>query len=233
MSLITSSNILSITTSIGESYTDLLSTLDSGSANSAISKMVDARQEIDTQQSESDFDDAGTLMDAVRNNELTLTNVVQTALEESVNALNAYYTSAQGTTFKAYWHGRSASYLVDFTTAFRDLWRSVRDEELCVLLASKSKSGGSWQTTSNVTTLERETTLDLRAGSVIGAADIVVTLTLVRTDSTVDVIVITIPSGAAEDTYYPINDSEQYLTISSVSCTGGTNGDVVEVWVRP
>jgi len=192
-----------------------------------------ARQEIDTQQSETDFDTAGTLMDAVRHNEVTLSSVIAAVLDESVTALNAYYTSAYSTSFKSYWHGRSSSYLVSFTTAFRDLWRSVLDEELCVLLASKTKSGGAWQATSTAASLERETTLDLRAGSVIGAADVVVTLTLVRADSTVDVIVVTIPAGAAEDTYYPINDTEQYLTITSISCDGGTNGDVIEVWVRP
>lgn len=233
MSLTTAANVLSITTALGEAYTDLQSTIDTGSPSSALSKLIAARQEIDTQQAEPDFDEATTWMSDVRNNEISLENTINNALDEAVNACNTYYVSAQSSSFKSYWHGRSSTYLVAFTTAFRALWRLVRDEELCVLVSSKTKSAGVWQATSSVNTLGRETTLDLRAGSTIGGADITVTLTLVRGDGTVDVIVMTIPSGAAEDTYYPINGTEQYLTVTDISCTGGTNADIVEVWVRP
>jgi hypothetical protein len=233
MPLTTASNILTITTALGEAYTDLQSTIDTGSASSALSKLIDARQEIDTEQAESDFDEGTTWMSAVRDNEASLQNIINNALDGAVNACNTYYVSAQGISFKSYWHGRSATYLVAFTTAFRNLWRLVRDEELCVLVSSKTKSAGVWQATSSVNTLGRETTLDLRAGSTIGAADITVTLTLVRGDGTVDVIVMTVPAGAVEDTYYPINGTEQYVTVTDISCTGGTNADVVEVWVRP
>jgi hypothetical protein len=233
MSLTTAANILSITTALGEAYTDLQATIDDGSPSSALSKLIAARQEIDTQQAESDFDEATAWMSDVRDNETSLENTINNALDEAVNACNTYYVSAQNSSFKSYWHGRSASYLVSFTTAFRNLWRLVRDEELCVLLSSKTKSGGVWQSTSTINTLGRETTLDLRAGSAIGGADITVTLTLVRGSGVVDVIVMTIPAGAALDTYYPINGSIEYLTITDISCTGGTNSDIVEVWVRP
>lgn len=233
MSLTTASNVLTITTALGEAYTDLKSTIDTGNNASAISKLADARQEIDAQQAESDFDEATTWMSAVRSNEASLANVINSALDNAVGSCNTYYVSTQSSSFKSYWHGRSAPRLVSFTTAFRDLWRLVRDEELCVLLSSKTRSAGVWQATSNVNTLGRKTTLDLRAGSLIGEKSITVTLTLVRGDGTVDVIVMTIPAATAEDTYYPINGTEQYLTITSISCTGGTNSDVVEVWVRP
>lgn len=233
MSLTTASNVLTITTALGDAYTDLISTIDTGNSASALSKLVDARQEIDTEQAEPDFDEATTWMSAVRDNETSLQNVINNALDGSVNACNTYYVSAYGSSFKSYWHGRSSTYLVAFTTAFRNLWRLVRDEELCVLVSSKTKSAGVWQATSSVNTLQRETTLDLRAGSTIGVADITVTLTLVRGDGTVDVIVMTIPAAAPEDTYYPINGSEQYVTVTDISCTGGTNADLVEVWVRP
>lgn len=233
MSLTTASNILTITTALGEAYTGLKSTIDTGNASSALSKLIDARQEIDTEQAESDFDDATTWMTAVRDNEAHLENIINNSLDGAINACNAYYVSSQGSSFKSYWHGRSSTYLVSFTTAFRNLWRLVRNEELCVLVSSKTKSSGVWQATSSVNTLQREATLDLRAGSTIGAADITVTLTLVRGDGTVDVIVMTIPTGAVEDTYYPINGAEQYVTVTDISCTGGTNADVVEVWVRP
>jgi hypothetical protein len=222
-----------IATALGEAYTDLQSTINTGNSASALSKVIAARQEIDTQQAEADFDDANIWMSSVRDNELSLRTTINDALDESVNACNTYFVEAQNKSFKEYWHGRSSAYLVSFTTAFRDLWRLVKDEELCVLLSSKTKSAGVWQATSNATTLGRETTLDLRAGSVIGIADVVVTLTLVRADATIDVIVITIPAAAVEDSFYPINGTEQYLTISDISCTGGTNGDIVEVWVRP
>ena len=233
MSLTTASNVLTITTALGAAYTDLQSTIDTGDASSALSKLISARQEIDTQQAEPDFDEATTWMSDVRNNEVSLSTTINDALDEAINACNTYYMSAQDSSFKAYWHGRSSTYLVSFTTAFRNLWRLVRDEELCVLVSSKTKSAGVWQATSSVNTLQRETTLDLRAGSTIGVADITVTLTLVRGDGTVDVIVMTIPAAAAEDAYYPINGSEQYVTVTDISCTGGTNADVVEVWVRP
>lgn len=233
MSLTTASDVLTITTAMGEAYTDLQSVIDTGSASSALSKLILARQTIDTQQSESDFDAANTWMTAVRNNEIALASTVNDALDATINACNAYFVTNNGLNFKSYWHGRSATYLVSFTTAFRNLWRLVRDEELCVLLSSKTKSSGTWQATSNIATLNRETTLDLRAGSLIGASAIVVTLTLIRADSTVDVIVMTIPAATAEDTYYSINGTEQYLTISSITATGGTNGDIIEVWVRP
>lgn len=233
MSLTTASNILTIPTAFGDAYTDMQSRIDTVMASSALSKLIDARQEIDTEQSESDFDAANTWLSAVRENELSLATTINDALDEAVNSCHAYFVSTQGVSFKSYWHGRSSAYLVAFTTAFRNLWRLVRDEELCVLVSSKTKSAGVWQATSSVNTLQRETTLDLRAGSVIGGADITVTLTLVRGDGTVDVIVMTIPAGAAEDTYYPINGTEQYLTVTDISCTGGTNSDVVEVWVRP
>lgn len=233
MSLTTASNILSITTALGEAYTDLQSTINTGSASSALSKLIVARQEIDTQQAESDFDAATTWMSAVRDNEISLEAVINNSLNDVIKATNAYYVSEHSTSFKSYWHGRSAERLVSFTTAFRNLWQLVRGEELCVPVSSKFKTSNTWQSTLSVNTLQQASALDLRPGTNIGGSSITVTLTLVRGDGEVDVIVMTIPAGATLYTYYPINNSQEYITITDITCTGGSNADVVEVWVRP
>jgi len=75
--------------------------------------------------------------------------------------------------------------------------------------------------------------LEVRTGSLIGASDVVVTLVPIKADGTNDSPkTLNIPATTANKTQYAINDTTKYIGIFSIGITGGTNGDIIEVWIK-
>ncbi|MBS1722743.1 MAG: hypothetical protein JSS66_07010 [Armatimonadetes bacterium] len=232
MALTDASAILTISNAMGAAYASLLSTLDTGVSSSCLSKVAVVRQNIDSQQAEADFDAATTWFSAVRTDEEALPALIHGALGVSVEAANTYFVSETDSDFKTYWHARDTAHTVAFSNDFRSLWRQVREEELCVSLYTLTRGSSLWVGAVGVSGITLPSVLELRTTSVIGAASITATATLTQEDGTIDVVVVSIPAATAAHTIYALNSTTTYVS-GTLSATGGTNGDVLELWVAP
>ncbi len=187
-----------------------------------------ARLTVDQTQSEDDIDDSLTLMNSLRALEKSLPTTVGALLTSTVTNLNTFVLAQTAKTFKVYWDAKTSNTTVAWTDAFRALWRRAKTEELVVRLGTITKSAGTWAAFSADKSISVASKLELRAGSLIGAADITVNATLTKSTGT-DLVVVTIPAGTASGTVFSLGSTG--YTAATLSCSGGTNSDVVGVWV--
>jgi hypothetical protein len=239
MPLTTASTFQPIAEAIGAADHNIQSTLDLGSGSSAASKIKVARKAIGTESqsaADADFDDLNTYETSMRTLEKDLVTRVQPAVAAAITATQTYFLAETGVNFRDYFDGttggKTFTYSTDFGR-FRTAWRRVRSEELIVPIGSVTRSGGVWPgSLTPDQSFSLPTLLEVRTGSLIGAASITLNLICVRADNTNDLIALTIPANTADGTRYAIGGTQKYVSVTTVTASGGTNGDVLEVWLR-
>jgi hypothetical protein len=169
----------------------------------------------------------------MRGSERTMTDYLETTLEDSVNALNTYFVDTVGTGMRAYYTGLDVATTVTWDVNFRSLWRRIREEELIIALANASRAGGTWTVGYDADGIELASGLEVRTEALVGASDIIVTLVLDVDDTTTATIGIRIPAETAADTAFAVQNTlyTEFIGVSSMSVTGGTNGDSIKLWV--
>lgn len=239
MALTDSTTFQAIAEAIGAADYNIQETLNLGNSASASSKIKVGRLAVGTASqaaADADFDALNTYETAMRALEKDIVTRVQPAVAASITATQTYFTTQTGVNFRDYFNGtvntKTFSYTTDFER-FRSAWRRVRSEELIVRIGSVTRTGGSWPGT---LTADRSFTLpsllEVRTGSLIGAAAITLNLVCVRADNTSDLIVLSIPASTVLGTRYSIGGTQKYVSVSVVTASGGTNNDVIEVWLR-
>ena len=239
MALTTASTFQPIAEAIGAADHNIQSTLDLGSASSAASKITDAREAIGAESllaAVADFDDMNTYETSMRTLEKDLVTRVQPAVAAAITATQVYFLAETGANFRDYFDATTSAKTFTFNTdfnRFRTAWRRVRNEELIVPIGSVTRSAGVWPTSlTTEQTFSLPSLLEVRAGSLIGAAAITLNLTCVRADGTNDLIVLSIPAATPDGTRFSIGGTQKYTSVTTVTATGGTNADVLEVWIR-
>jgi hypothetical protein len=182
-----------------------------------------------------DFDSSTILAQSMRTSENALSSTLSSVYASYQTALDTYVNANKSATVRNYYNSLSVERSVSFTENYRSFYRRIKSEELIVKLYSNTKSVGVWGSTVNhySTTNMLATLLEVRTGSLIGASDVVVTLVPIKSDGTNDSPkTLNIPATTANKTQYAINDTTKYKGIFSIGITGGTNGDIIEVWIK-
>jgi hypothetical protein len=239
MALTDSTTFQAIAEAIGAADYNIQETLNLGNSSSAAAKVKVGRQAVGTESlsaSDADFDAMNTFETSLRTLEKDLAIRVQPAVAAAITATQTYFTSKTGGNFRDYFNattgGKTFTASTDFER-FRTAWRRVRSEELIVRYGSVTRAAGVWPST---LTADRSftlpTLLEVRTGSLIGAAAITLNLICVREDATSDLITLSIPAATANGTRYSIGGVQKYVSVTTVTASGGTNNDVLEVWLR-
>jgi hypothetical protein len=182
-----------------------------------------------------DFDSSTILAQSMRTTENALSSTLSSVYASYQTALDTYVNANKSATLRNYYNSLSVERTVAFTENYRSFYRRIKTEELIVKLYSNTKSVGVWGSTVNhySTTNMLASFLEVRTGSLIGASDVVVTLVPIKSDGTNDSPkTLNIPATTANKTQYSISDATKYIGIYSIGITGGTNGDIIEVWVK-
>lgn len=236
MALIDPSNITELTDRLGDAEADLITTRDINTSNSAMNRLAAARDyvyDMGSTLNGTEFDNILTLATSVRSAERTMSDYLETTLQDAIDALNTYFVDTVGTDMRAYYTGLDASTTVTWDVNFRSLWRRIREEELIIALSTASKSGGTWSVTYDADGIELPSGLEVRTEALVGGSDIIVTLVLDVDDTTTATIGIRIPAATAADTAFVVQNTlySEFVGVSSMSVTGGTNGDSIKLWV--
>ncbi len=236
MALIDPSNIKELTDRLGDAEADLVTTRDIDASGSAMNRLAAARDyvyDMGSVLNGTEFDNILTLATSIRGSESTMMDYLETTLEDSVNALNTYFVATVGTGMRAYYTGIDTETTVAWDVNFRDLWRRIREEELIIALSNASKSSGTWTIGYDADGIELASSLELRTESLVGASDIIVTLVLDVDATTTATIGIRVPAGTVADTAFTVKNTlyNKFIGVSSMSVTGGTNGDSIKLWV--
>lgn len=236
MALTNGTTFSPIASALGNADAKLQDTLNISDTAQTLYLVRSARKSVGTEvqlATDSDYDDLISLESSLRALEKTVPNAVNPVLYASIAALETYFKAETGSTFRTYWNSKTTDSTITFTDNFRTLWRRAKNEELIVKLGDVTRSGGVWPgTLSNTKTITNPSLLEVRTGSLIGAASIIVNVTAVKADNTTDLLTLTIPAAAPSGTSYSIGGNVKYASVSAISITGGTNGDVVAVWIR-
>lgn len=236
MALIDVVEMTELTDRLGASEADLQDALDGGASGSAMNRLAAARDyayDAGGALTGTSFDNVLALATTLRGCEKTLEANAEAALSSAVSALDTYLYAETGKTLKNYYDGTVVNKTIDWDDDFRGLWRRIKSEELVIKLNDSLKAAGTWGTTITSPGIEIASKIELRAATLIGAADVVVTLTLTSSADTSVNIGILVPAGTAAGATFPIRNSS-YTTFKAVTAavlTGGTNGDSIEVWV--
>lgn len=236
MALIDSASIKELTDRLGDAEASLASARNIAVSNSAMERLAASRDyvyDMGATLNGTDFDNILTLASTIRSNERTMLTALEDALDDSVNGLDTYFNDAVSTGMRAYYTGLDTDTTVAWDVNFRTLWRRVRSEELIIALSTASKAAGSWTVSYDADGIELESSLEVRTETLIGGSDVIVTLILDVDDTTTATIGIRIPAGTAADTVFTIQNTtyRQFIGVSSISVTGGTNGDSFKLWV--
>jgi hypothetical protein len=236
MALIDSANITELTNRLGASELDLATAKDIAVSNSAMERLAAARDyvyDMGTTLTGTEFDNILALATSLRGSERTMMEYLETTLEDSVNALDTYFNATVGTGMRAYYTGLAAATTVNWNVNFRKLWRRIKQEELVIALASASNSAGTWTVSYDADGIELPSVVTIRTEALVGASDIIVTLVLDVDDTTTATIGINIPSETVADTAFVVRNTlyNEFIGVSSMTITGGTNGDSIKLWI--
>lgn len=236
MALIDVSEITALTDLFGQAEASLQDAANPATVGSAGEGLHDARDQVyDAGGSldDDDFDNVLTLATTLRTAERDLSDTILASLAAVPPALDAYFSSQVGETMRSYYDGTSSPKTVGWDTNFRSLWRRVQNEELVIALSSATKGSGTWAVTYDADGIELDTRLELRPSTLIGGTDVVVTLTLTKASGATAVVGVNIPAGTAAGTAFAVSHSSgsTFNGVTTMTVTGGTNGDVVKLWV--
>lgn len=237
MALIDPATITELTDRLGDAEADLAAARSILVSNSAMERLAASRDyvyDLGAALNGTEFDNILTLATSIRSTERVMLNYLETTLDDAVNALDTYFLNTVDTGMRAYYTGLATATTVTWDVNFRNLWRRAKNEELIIALASGSKSGGTWTVSYDSAGIELESSVELRTEALVGASDIIVTLVLDVDETTTTTIGVRIPAATVVDTAFTVSSStySQFIGVSSMTITGGTNGDAVKLWVK-
>lgn len=150
MALDSKTQILSVTTDLGQAYTAVLGVVEGGS--DSLTEIANARQTLNTNMTATEYDSASTLASSLRTVEKKLTSDVKPVMKPICQALETYSKAEySGKKFRDKWNATSAGTNDPFfTSAFRRLWRDQMSEELITKVGTVTKASGSWPATLTV-----------------------------------------------------------------------------------
>lgn len=150
MALDSKTQILSVTTDLGQAYTAVLSTVEGGS--DSLTEIASARQTLNVNMTAAEYDSASTLAASLRTIEKKLTSDVKPVMKPICQALETYSKAEYtGKKFRDKWNSTSAGVNDPFfTSAFRRLWRDQMSEELITKIGTVTKASGAWPATLTV-----------------------------------------------------------------------------------
>jgi hypothetical protein len=208
------------------------------------------RKQFDDMKSESEFDNARTVISTARSTELNLPTSINSQFSSICAALNSFYTNQYGAKFKTYFADVYATGQYDtdlggsalpvWTDNFRTLWRNTIGEELIVRLGSVTKTAGSWGSFVADKSIELDTALIVKIKQTLatvaaGTDSMPVTIALNDSAANAYVSTVNIPLGAAAENTYSITTTTKstFASIQTVTISNsyGDNGDIVEFWV--
>lgn len=213
----------------------------SGSTSSFLLK--EFRKGFDTLKTESEFDNAKTLINTARALEISLPTTLNSSFGSVCSGLNTFYSAQYGASFKTYFKDAYALVSTVWSENFRTLWRSSMNEELVVKLGSVTKTSGAWgsfvadKTISLNSALVMKNKFDVTSGSMpSGITTFPVTLVLGRADGTTYSSTISMPVDTLQNTLFDITStgSSTFTSIISVTIadTYGIDNNVIEFWVK-
>ena len=233
MALNNYTNINTLTTAWGAADANLQATLaTSGSAT--LAKLTLARQTILSNITESDFDNADTLLAAARAIELSLPTTVAPILNNVPKALAAYFKSQYNSTIKAYFKPNIVAGSFTWDSNFITFWRRAQAEELTQKLGTIINTAGTWGSLSMGASISLNTALEiLVASNATTTVSMTVTAVLTTVAGQNQVCTITIPVGTPVGTTFALSNANAttFNGVSSFAVSGGSNGDILQVWV--
>ena len=231
MALYDVSTIQTIATALGEAHQGLIDAQDLTNSASVASKTKAARLALHSGLSEGDWDDGSAFETILRTAETGLTKRLSDSLVASAVAAETYIQAQKGVKFRDWFKTG-----VTWNAGFRALWRYAMREEIIVRLGTLSRGSSAFASYSETspTTIAIDSLLELRTASdaAIGAADIILTLVCQKANGSTELATITVPALTPANTAFPVNTTSKYKRIVSITATGGTSGDDLEVWVR-
>jgi hypothetical protein len=228
MALTDAADIQTISNALGLADTALQANLDLTNGASSSSYMKTARETVRTDATDATIDNGLTLLTAMRKTETGLASAVATTLVGSCKALDAFSIAQTGAKLRI-----SFKTGVTWSNAFCALWRRAMSEEMIVRIGVVTDASGTWALTDpSSVAIVLDSALEIRIPATIGSAAITANFVLLKASSVSELVSITIPAGTVGGTVIPIKGgSGKWQSVSSVGVTGGTSGDVFEVWV--
>lgn len=181
-----------------------------------------------------DYSNIVTLEDTLRNVVSSLPTTIGGILTSVVKSLDNYFIKQLGMKLRLYYNGLNAGTAPSWNTDFLSLWRRIMAEEIVVKISTITNTAGTWAATTPAT-WTIGTSLQVRvpsANTITSAVTLTATGTLVTGGT--ESITLTIPIHGNGD---PINlidiaNGKKYTAISSISATGGGNGDAFQIWLK-
>lgn len=239
MALTDASTFQSLADALGLADKELQDQLSTNTSGTAANKVRAARDVIKTE-SLTATGSTSAYLNTYESSMLSLEGTLKTALDgalaSSIVSANTFITSSTGSSFREWFNGTTGARTLTHTTDyFRDLWRRTRGEELIVKLSTYTRTAGSWGAVAGKS-IQLPSLLELRTGTsaAIGASNIIVNVyfTQINGTSTTSPATLTIDASTAAGTRFSLGGTTRYYGIYSATISGGTNGDVVEFWLR-
>lgn len=238
--------ILNLANEIGSAYSVILTQIDPTQGGGLANELVaarDASRGNGAGLSGAAYTNLKAVSDSIDTAQQSSNTLQQAFLDSIPTALNTYVLAEtlrlQSTTggqvsFRTWYDGTTTAKLAVWSSGFARLWARVRQEELVRKIGSITKSSGSWTPTNPSIPLDVASKLEFRAGSTIGGSDITVTATCYTVLGTSIPIGVTVPAGTTIGTRFAIaSPSGTAFVNATLSATGGTNADEVDLWVAP
>ena len=225
--------------------TTALTFTDYPTNTSSLFFLKEFRRGYDNLKSETNFDAMTTLLSTVRSLENVMPTNTKNLLVSAATALNTFYTTQFGLSFKAYY--KDAYTVMNssnvWTENFRALWRQAVKEELSVRIGSVTKTAGAWPAITQDKSISLNSTLVVKNKFEItqnkvpnGLNAFLVTVNATNEAGTTTTVSVSIPVGTAANAETTISTASATLFngISSivVGSSYGADGDVLEFWVK-
>lgn len=203
------------------------------------------RRGYDALRTETNFDALTSFLSSVRTLENALPNNTKNLLVTAATALNTFYTSQFGSSFKTYY--KDAYTVMNsqtvWTDSFRDLWRQALREELSVRIGSSTKTSGAWPAIVADKSISLNSTLVVKNKFEItqnkvpsGLSAFLVTVNATNEAGVTSTVSVSIPVGTAANSETTISSAGSTLfngiTSIVVGSSYGADGDVLEFWVK-
>ena len=141
-------SVKKITKNLGDAYLSLLNTADADSSIETLEQIAQARQTIQENMEQDEYDFAAPITSIFRTTELKILSTVLPIMKPTCVAFENFSKSINGKKFREYWNSTSEGVNNPlFTSNFRKLWRDSMNEELIVKIGTITKSSGAWPST--------------------------------------------------------------------------------------
>jgi hypothetical protein len=227
MAFTDAANIQSFCSDLGAADAAIQTQIDITNTSSALYMLTAARGIGYEYASASDFDNMFTFVTVMRNTEKSMTTVFQPTINTVAKSLDTYSIAVNGAKLRVQYRTG-----VTWTTAFKALWRRALSEEIMVRLGSGTKASNAWGSFTADQSISLASSLEVRSNpnAVIGSAAISLTIVLNGPSSSTSTQTVTIPANTVANTAFPLTGT--WLSVASVTATGGTNADEYEIWVK-